>query len=349
MALQFPFYNYAPYTRSFLGFTIYSHNESLIPAITSIKIDVNKTQSVDHKHLDTTSPDHYRTFSSFTDIDLYRQAVLPPMISLLVIPIIQIILVLTGMLIQLRTVQMLRRETSVNGMMMVTQAKIHIIFWPIWAIAVTLTESFYPLVNLITPYACHLIKFYVYFSLFSFILYSFYASLLRYLFCIHTTRVTQFGKEKLIQILYWMFYIHTFLWTIYTHATTFDMDHLPLINSCFGIQHKVFLVENSGLNMLKRHFCVLSTGTGTININGTNIKHSINWVSFMYYTYHEIIWTLVLMFGFWASFKWFPFHSDFPSIMARTSCSINSVMIVVAWFNVPEFLFYLAIYLHEKR
>ena len=146
MELPFPFYNYAPYTRSFLGFTIYNDNESLIPAITSIEKDVDKTQSVDHKHLDTTSPDHDRTFSSFTDIDLYRQPVLTPIVSLLVIPISQLILVLTGMLIQLRTLQMMRRETSVNSMMMVTQAKIHIIFWPIWAIAVILTESFYPLV-----------------------------------------------------------------------------------------------------------------------------------------------------------------------------------------------------------
>ena len=267
MELPFPFYNYAPYTKSFLGFTIYNDNESLIPAITSIKVDVDKTQSVDHKHLDTTSPDHYRTFSSFIDIDLYRQPVLPPIISLLVIPMIQLILVFTGMLIQLRTLQMLRREASVNSMMMVTQAKIHIIFWPIWAISVTLTESFYPLVNLITPHACHLMKFYVYFSLFSFILYSFYASLLRYLFCIHTTRVTQFGKEKLIQILYWMFYIHTFLWTIFTHATSFNMDHLPLINSCFGIHQDVFLMESSTMSMLKRHFCILTTDGGMLNIH----------------------------------------------------------------------------------
>ena len=106
-----------------------------------------------------------------------------------------------------------------------------------------------------------------FFSLFSFILYSFYASLLRYLFCIHTTRVTQFGKEKLIHILYWMFYIHTFLWTIFTHATSFNMDHLPLINSCFGIHQDVFLMESSTMSMLKRHFCILTTDGGILNIH----------------------------------------------------------------------------------
>ena len=296
MELPFPFSKYAPYEKSFLGFTIYNDNASFIPPTSSINIFVDKSQpvdnkqlsatspdhdrtfssftdinihwqTVDHKQLSTTSPDHDRTFASITDINLYRQPVLPPTISLVIIPIIQLIFVSTGMFIQLRTLQMLRRETSVNNMMMVTQAKIHIIFWPIWAIAVTLTESIYPLANLITPYSCHLLKFYVYFSLFSFILYSFYASLLRYLFCIYTTRVTQFGKEKLIQILYWMFYIHTFLWTIFTHATSLNMDHLPVINSCFGVHHNVFLMESSAISMLKRHFCFLATDRGILNIH----------------------------------------------------------------------------------
>ena len=36
-------------------------------------------------------------------------------------------------------------------------------------------------------------------------------------------------------------------------------------------------------------------------------------------------------------------------MLAIMSCSINSVMILIAWFNVPEFLFYMAIYVHEKR
>ena len=280
MELPFPFYNYDPYTKPFFGFIIYTANKSSISVTTFDHIDVDQKQG-DGKFI-TTSTDHESIFSSFTDIDLYRQPVLPPIFSLVVIPIIKLILVGFGMFIQLRTLQMLKIETSVNNLMMVTQAKIHIIFWPIWTLAVMLTESIYPLGNLITPLACHFLKFYVYFSLFSFIFYSFYASLLRYLFCIHTARVTQFGREKLVKLLYWMFYIHTFLWTIYTHAATFDMDHLPLINSCFGIQHEVFLLEKSGVNMLKRHFCLLATVTGTINTNENDIKYLINFIPFMY-------------------------------------------------------------------
>ena len=280
MDLPFPFHNYDPYTKPFLGFIIYTANKSSISVTTFDQIDVDQRQG--EGKFDTTSTHQENIFSSFTNIDLYRKPVLPPIFSLVVIPIIKLIFVGFGMFIQFRTLQMLKTETSVNNLMMVTQAKIHIIFWPIWTLAVMSTESIYPLRSLITPFGCHFLKFYVYFSLFSFIFYSFYASLLRYLFCIHTARVTQFGKEKLVKLLYWMFYIHTFLWTIYTHATTLDMDHLPLINSCFGIQHEVFLVEKSGLNMLKRHFCLLATGTGTINTNENDITYLINVISYMY-------------------------------------------------------------------
>ena len=260
MHLPFPFFNYSPYTRTFLGFSIYTDNEKSTSEIKLPATDGDETNLSDYKSLEANLSRQEDEFLLFTNIDLYRQPVLPPILSLIVIPIIQIIFVASAIFIQYRTWQMLKRETSVNNLMMVTQAKIHIIFWPNWALAVTFTESFYPLDNLITPYACHMLKFYIYFCLFSFILYSFYASLSRYLFCIHTTRVTKFGREKLIKILYWIFYIHTFVWTVYTHATSFNMDHLPIINSCFGVQHNIFLMESSTLNMLKRHFCVLRTG-----------------------------------------------------------------------------------------
>ena len=269
MHLPFPFFNYSPYTRTFLGFLIYTDNQKDTSEINIRARNSDETKLSGNKNLEVTlarQEDEFLLFNYIDDVDLYRQPVLPPMLSLVVVPIIQLIFVSSAIFIQYRTLQMLKRETSVNNLMMVTQAKIHVIFWPNWALAVTFTESFYPLDNLITPVACHMLKFYIYFCLFSFILYSFYASLSRYLFCIHTTRVTKFGREKLMKILYWIFYIHTFVWTVYTHTTSFNMDHLPVINSCFGVQHNIFLMESSTLNMLKRHFCFLRTGGGNMSI-----------------------------------------------------------------------------------
>ena len=52
---------------------------------------------------------------------------------------------------------------------------------------------------------------------------------------------------------------------------------------------------------------------------------------------------------FWFNLNQYSPFIDFDSILARMSCSINSVMILIAWFNIPEFLFYMAIYKHEKR
>ena len=74
MELPFPFYKYAPYEKSFFGFTICNDNESLLPPTSSINIFVDKSQPVDHKQLSSTSLDHGRTFESFTDINLYHMA-----------------------------------------------------------------------------------------------------------------------------------------------------------------------------------------------------------------------------------------------------------------------------------
>ena len=94
-----------------------------------------------------------------------------------------------------------------------------------------------------------------YFCVLSMILYSFYAALLRYLCTVRTERVDQFGKDRLIRIIYCIFYLHTSVWALYTILTSFNTDHLPLINSCYGYADRVFMMEHSTLEMLQRHFC----------------------------------------------------------------------------------------------
>ena len=157
---------------------------------------------------------------------------------------------------------MLKQEKSVNNRMMVTQAKLHIIFWPLWVVAITLTDNIYPLSAFTTPITCSVLRYCIYFCEFSFILYSFYAALLRYLCCLHTDKVNKFGRSKLITVVYWTFYLHTLVWTLYTIFTSFSLDHHPLINNCYGYYHTIFLMESSPLEMLQRQFCALETGQG---------------------------------------------------------------------------------------
>ena len=254
LELPFPFYNYDPYTKQYLGFTVETQNvQHRQPGSSSIVDTV------------TTKNDH-QDISFLYDVDMYSQPVLPPILALFVVPLIQIILVTSAIFIQFRTLQMLRKEKSVNNAMMTTQAKIHIFFWPVWFGMITLTENLHPLGVLFTPIVCHIFRFYFYFGLFSFILYSFYASLLRYLCCLHSQRVNSFGREKLIKIVYCVFYLHTLLWSVYTITTSFSLDHTPVINRCFGEDINIFLIENNPSSMIRRHFCASPSAKGMLNL-----------------------------------------------------------------------------------
>lgn len=182
----------------------------------------------------------------------------------------------SAIFIQIRTLQMLKQEKSVNNAMMTTQAKIHIMFWPLFVVAVTLTDNIYPLSALTTPIFCWVLRVCVYFGQLSFILYSFYAALLRYLCCLHPEKVNKFGRTKLITIVYWALYLHTLLWTLFTIFTSFNLDHLPLFNNCYGNYHDMFLMEKHPLDMVRRHFCALETGTGNETFIGINQYHIVN-------------------------------------------------------------------------
>ena len=198
-----------------------------------------------------------------THVDVWTQSYNPIISLTLIFPILSLF-ASSAIFIQIRTLQMLSQENSVNNSIMVTQAKIHILFWPCMIIINTLTDNIYPLAKYLTPLFCTFFSFYFWFCSFSIILYSFYAALLRYLCCVHTEWVNGFGMRRLITIIYWIFYIHTVLWALYNLLTSFDLDHIPLVNKCYGYDDRIFLMETTRLKVLQRHICA-------INLDGGNI------------------------------------------------------------------------------
>ena len=241
-----PYHFYNPYDKPYLAFLIQNNSGS--------------TNSVPPNQVDDVPPEEYMQI--FSNMDLYAQPPNNPIITFALVLPIQLIFVASAIFIQSRTLQMLNQEKSINNKMMVTQAKIHILFWPLWVAAVTFTDTIYPIADLTSPILCFVLQFYIHFCGFSIILYSFYAALLRYLYCLHTTYVNMFGKSKLINIIYWIFYIHTLMWTLYTIFTDFNLDHIPVINKCYGHFDEVFLMESTPLDMVRRHFCALEATQG---------------------------------------------------------------------------------------
>ena len=235
-----------PYIKPYLAFSVENQN-------TSESVTSSEDEEFDEITIQDINLISIEYLSGFTH---------NPIVSLCVITPILLFLAATAVFIQIRTLQMLKQENSVNNKLMATQARIHIIFWPTIVISNTLADNIYPLSAITTPIFCTVLRFFFYFCVLSMILYSFYAALLRYLFCIHSERVTRFGKNRLITIIYWTFYLHTLVWALYTILTSFHFDHIPLINSCYGYGVSVFLMEYSTLDMAQRHFCILQSVEG---------------------------------------------------------------------------------------
>ena len=193
------------------------------------------------------------TFISHLDLHTQTEN---PIVTLGICLPIWFFFTIMAIFIQILTLDMLKQENSVNNKLMVTQAKLHIVFWPTIMIMIELTDNIYPLAAYTSPYFCTVMCLFITFCSFCIILYSFYAALLRYVFCTYSEWVKKFGKEKLIRIVYWVFYTHCFAWAIGAKLLRISLEAAPMINSCYGWADRVYLLElDDGANMMKRHFC----------------------------------------------------------------------------------------------
>ena len=249
---------------TFPSISKYLHNPYQDPSLVFLSHPWNTSN--DSYYPDANSSDSsIQSINLISVIELEAQTIHPAISLALILPI-QFLITASAIFIQLRTLDMLKKENSVNNPLMVTQARIHIIFWPTIVIVNTLADNIYPLSAVLTSSFCTVLSLYFYFCTFSMILYSFYAAFLRYVCCCYAEKVNNFGKGKLISLVYWIFYLHTFTWALYTIVTQYNLDHVPLLNSCFGYQDRIFLMESSPLNMARRHLCLLES------INGRNVN-----------------------------------------------------------------------------
>ena len=237
-----PNHFHSPYTFPFLAF---------IPDQYNLSTDFSNPELLESSYLSIYKKD----LDILSFVELHTQTVSPAEFISLIFPI-GLIFTTSSFFAQMRTLTMLRQENSVNNQMMVTQAKLHMIFWPMSVIGGMLTDNIYPLTAYIPIQLCHIWSFLVEFGSLSIILYSFYAALLRYIMLMHTKRAEAFGKERLISMIYWIYYSHAFLWALFIKFIRFNMETLPMVNKCYGWMDRIYLVElHDSTNMMKRHFC----------------------------------------------------------------------------------------------
>ena len=148
--------------------------------------------------------------------------------------------------------------------MMATQAKLHMIFWPSCIILYAMTDIIYPLSAVVSPHFCTIINMYMCFGMISIILYSLYAALLRYLYLVQDEMVKEFGKTQTICMMYWMFYIHTFIWSVYCGLALSSGGGYHWVSSCHGWKDQIFLLEETKMDVVLRQIRVLDSRNGKL-------------------------------------------------------------------------------------
>ena len=203
----------------------------------------------------------FNNLDLITEVDIQSQ-INDPITSFSIIITLGSLLVASVILIQMKTLEMLRLEHTINTRMMVTQAKLHIIFWPSSLVLYALTDNIYPLSALTSPVFCTFMYAYLAFGFTAMILFSFYAALVRYLCLVQGEILEKFGKTKIMSLIYWVFYIHSLIWTLYCVFTDPTGGRFPWVSSCYGWKDRVFLLEPSFYDALLRQAGLLETHNG---------------------------------------------------------------------------------------
>ena len=206
----------------------------------------------------------YNDLDLISDVDIEPQ-MNDPITSFIIVTTFGLILLPSVVLIQTRTLKMLKRENGINTRMMKAQAKLHMIYWPSAIFLHFLVDNVYPLSALTSHHFCTIMNMYMRFGMLSMILYSFYAAILRYLYLVQEEIVAKFGKTKVISVLFWVYYLHTFLWSLWT-LYIIVTGHFALNGRfffrCYGSMDRIFLLEVSYPDVWLRQLDAVVTGSG---------------------------------------------------------------------------------------
>ena len=238
----------------------YLYNPYSLPYITFLDTqNLSSTVTQFEKELNVL----YKDFDLISEVEIEPQ-INDPITSFIIVAIFSLILLPSVTLIQTRTLKMLKRDNGINTRMMTAQAKLHMIYWPSAIFLHALVDNIYPLSALTSTYFCTTMNMYITFAMISMILYSLYAAILRYLYLVQEKIVAKFGKTKTTSVVFWVYYLHTFIWSLYILLTGHYAFTYPWISSCYGWKDRVFLLEVSSSDVLLRQLGVLVTGSGKI-------------------------------------------------------------------------------------
>ena len=223
---------YNPFTKSFLGFS-FSSNFS------------NENYS----------------FNLLDNLDLYHQPLEHPSTAISLF-VARFLIIFLGELVLYKLFKMVRKENGLVNEVTQFYCIALITNLPICLLFMTITEFLYPLKNIMGQWICSLMRV-VFYTIFNVVIFqSFVVALMRYCFIVHEEKVKSFGKKKTKNVFLFLNVFFPCLFIVWGFIQNQELDAFKFINSCYAIDHKVFLAEVINETPGKHLFCVFDKTDG---------------------------------------------------------------------------------------
>ena len=187
-------------------------------------------------------------------IDLYFQPVHHP-ITCSILLIYYTSLIFIGEYLHFKVLLVVKKDNGILKTVSRIFALAQMVMWPVIFLLITATSLVHPLASIIGEWFCTTTWFLAYYLQFVVSSHSLIAASMRYCFIVHTEKVEKYGMEKAKKLFLLLYISIPVLMTLWMANNGKEMDVMSFFNKCYGKHHKVFLIDTSTLNVLKRSFC----------------------------------------------------------------------------------------------
>ena len=190
-----------------------------------------------------------------TDVNLYFQPVQYPILATVYL-IVRIIIILIGEYVQVKALNLFKRESCIVNDVLKLVSYVQMVYWPLFVIFETSTDFISPLREIIGTWYCVAGFFIITYGMTHIVFHSFVIGLMRYTFVVHSKRVANFGKERAKRFFLGMSFVVPAVATIWRFLGRLEVSTISSLNKCNGIHHMSFLIENSLGSTAKNNFCL---------------------------------------------------------------------------------------------
>ena len=188
------------------------------------------------------------------DIDLYHQPVPDPKLGIIFF-MIRTTIIIIGEFIQFKVLKLVEKENGLVNKI----AKLYIltlmISSPIWLVFLTTTDFVHSLNEILGKWYCTSMRLFVYLSFSIIAFHSVSVAFMRYFFIVHEKKIKVYGRKKIEHLFLLLNFFVPVVLVVWDQFDATDLDAMSFLNKCNGLYHKVFLVDTSTLNVVKRNFC----------------------------------------------------------------------------------------------